>query len=187
MTQSLIQWNCRGLIKNLDDIYEILSERNPDIMCLQETHLNPKQTNFLRHYTVFRKDRDGCTHSSGGVAIVVKKSIACHLVNLQTNLEAVAIRAIIFGGLMTICSVYIRPEYNLVATEFESLVDQLPPPFILVGDFNAHHELWGSARSDARGRLLEKFLLSSGACLFNKNTRRTTAQHTTHTLLSTSQ
>lgn len=45
---------------------------------------------------------------------------------------------------------------------------QLPDPFLLVGDFNAHHPLWGCARTDSRGALIEKFLLSSGSCLFNR-------------------
>lgn len=169
-------------MKNLDDIYEILSEHKPDILCLQETHLNAKQTHFLTQYRVFRKDRDGCTHSSGGVALVVQKSIACHKISLQTNLEAVAMRAIVFDRLTTVCSLYIPPDHHLQANELESLVDELPYPFILMGDFNAHHQLWGSARVDARGRLLEKFLLSSGNCLFNK--KHPTYYNTTHNTYS---
>lgn len=165
-------------MKNLDDIYEILSEHKPEVICLQETHLNAKHTHFLTQYTVFRKDRDGCTHSSGGVALVVQKSIACHEISLQTNLEAVAMRAIIFNKLITVCSLYIPPDYHLQANDFETLVDQLPQPFILMGDFNAHHQLWGSARADTRGRLIEKFLLSSGNCLFNK--KQPTYYNTTH-------
>lgn len=168
MAESIIQWNCRGLIKNLDDIYEILTDYQPSVLCLQETHLNTQQTNFLRQYTVFRKDRAGCTHSSGGVALVAKRSVACKKINLQTNLEAVAMRAILFGRLTTLCSIYIPPDYHLTTTEFENLIDQLPAPYLLAGDMNAHHPLWGSARANPRGRLIEKFLLSSGACLFNK-------------------
>lgn len=167
-TENIIQWNCRGLLKNLDDVYEILHDRQPSIMCLQETHLNSKNTNFLNRYMVFRKDRVGCTHSSGGVAIIALKSLACHPISLNTVLEAVAIRTIIFNKLITVCSVYISPDFSLVSSDFEALVDQLPEPYILIGDLNAHNPLWGSSRTDARGRLIEKFLTSSGSCLFNK-------------------
>lgn len=139
-----------------------------------ETHLNSKQPNLLTQHTVFRKDRDGCTHSSGGVAIV-KKSIACHQVSVHTNLEAIAVISIIFGGLETVCSLYDPPDYHLGTPEFESLINQLQPPFILAGDCNAHHELWGSALADARGRVLEKVLLSSAPSFLTKNTPRITA------------
>lgn len=117
---------------------------------------------------VFRKDRVGCTHSSGGVAIIALKSLACHPISLNTVLEAVAIRTIIFNKLITVCSVYISPDFSLVSSDFEALVDQLPEPYILIGDLNAHNPLWGSSRTDTRGRLIEKFLTSSGSCLFNK-------------------
>lgn len=182
VTDNVVQWNCRGLLKNLDDIYELLSQHQISIMCLQETHLRTNQTNFLKNYSVFRKDRDGCMHPSGGVAIIVQKSVACQFLPLQTSLEAVAIRAIIFNKLVTVCSLYIPPDHGLSSMEFETLVDQLPEPYLLVGDCNAHHPLWGSARTDARGRLVEKFLLSSGACILNK--KDPTYYNTTHATYS---
>ena len=35
---------------------------------------------------------------------------------------------------------------------------QLPQPFIMLGDFNAHNILWGSDNTDARGRKVERFI-----------------------------
>lgn len=166
--ESIIQWNCRGLLNNLDDIYDILSNHKPKILCLQETHLCPSQTSFLTQYTIFRKDRLDYHHPSGGVAIIVQKSVACQHLQLQTSLEAVAVRAIIFDRLITVCSLYIPPDYRLSSVEFEDLTNELPEPYLITGDFNAHNPIWGSARADARGRLIEKFILSSGSCIFNK-------------------
>lgn len=51
-----------------------------------------------------------------------------------------------------------------------------------MGDFNAHSKLWGSEREDGRGRLTERFILSSGACIFNK--RKPTYYSTTHNTYS---
>lgn len=166
----------------MDDVYELLYKHQSSIVCLQETHLNPKQSNFLKQYTVFRKDRDAFAHSSGGVAIVTRKSIPSQSIRLLTSLEAVAVRVIIFGRLITICSLYIPPDHQLSTSEFESLVNELPEPFILVGDLNAHNKLWGSGRTDARGRLIEHFLVSSGACLFNK--KQPTYYNITHNTYS---
>lgn len=163
-----MQWNVRGLIHNLDDITELLCNHKPKVFCVQETHLNPKQFNFLRQFAIFRKDRDNANASSGGVAIIVDRSVACQQITLQTELEAVSIRGILFNRLITICSIYLPPNCQVSKTEFYSLINQLPEPYILAGDFNAHNSLWGDSRCDGRGRLIENFLVSSGACLFNK-------------------
>ena len=162
-----MQWNVRGLLRNLDDIQELLSEFNPKVLCVQETHLTSRQTNFLRQRLIFRKDREDAVASSGGVAIIADKSVACQHLKLQTALEAVAIRALICDKLITICSLYIPPHYHLQKRELESLIGELPEPFLVLGDYNAHSSLWGDSRCDARGRLIEQLLYSSGACLLN--------------------
>ena len=40
----------------------------------------------------------------------------------------------------------------------EHIQRQLPQPFIMLGDFNAHDILWGSDNTDARGRKVERFI-----------------------------
>ncbi|GFN87765.1 retrovirus-related pol polyprotein [Plakobranchus ocellatus] len=35
------------------------------------------------------------------------------------------------------------------------LFEQLPKPFLVLGDFNAHSPAWGDSRRDGRGRMLE--------------------------------
>ena len=167
MDTQILQWNVRGLLRNLDDIQELIHEHSPKVLCVQETHLKTKHTNFLRHHVIFRKDRDEATASSGGVAIIIDKSVACQGLHMQTSLEAVAVRAVILNKLITICSLYIPPHHQLHKHEFQSLMDQLPEPYIVLGDFNAHSPLWGDSRSDARGRLIENFIFSTDACLLN--------------------
>lgn len=168
MDTQILQWNVRGLLHNLDDIKELLYKFSPRVLCVQETHLNSSHKNFLRHYAIYRKDRDNALTSSGGVAIIVDKRVACRHLQLKTSLEAVAVRAVLFNKLITIASIYIPPNYTLLKTEFESLMCELPEPYMVVGDFNAHNTLWGDSRCDARGRLVESFLFSTGACLLNR-------------------
>lgn len=138
------------------------------MFCVQETHLKSTHVNFLNQYVVFRKDRNGGNFSSGGVAIIAQRSVACQHIVLQSSLEVVAVRAILFNRLISICSIYIAPDEPFNKTEFEKLIDQLPEPYVLIGDFNAHSLLWGDTKCDARGRAIENFLLASGACLLNK-------------------
>lgn len=60
---------------------------------------------------------------------------------LQKNLEAAVVRAIIFSELVTVCSLYIPPDHGLSSMDFETLIDQLSQPYLVVSDFNAHHPL----------------------------------------------
>ena len=55
----------------------------------------------------------------------------------------------------------------------QSLVDQLPVPLLLLGDFNAHNPLWGSQNLDNKGKVIEdldrndKALFSDGSMTFH--------------------
>lgn len=84
----------------------------------------------------------------------------------MTDLEAVAVQ-ICLDRIITVCSLYLPPSVVVEQRQFEHLCDQLPQPFLILGDFNAHHPLWGSATVDRRGKMLENVLLSRPLCLLN--------------------
>ena len=67
----------------------------------------------------------------------------------------------------TICSIYIPPTHKLQLKELEKLKDQLPNPFIILGDFNAHSPLWGSDSIGEKGKIVEDFLLKHNICFLN--------------------
>uniref|UniRef100_A0A6G5A0V7 Putative tick transposon n=1 Tax=Rhipicephalus microplus TaxID=6941 RepID=A0A6G5A0V7_RHIMP len=83
-------------------------------------------------------------------------------------LEVILIRAILFIRLVTVCSIYISLKYPLTKAELHNLINQLPEPYIIIKDCNAHKILWGDLRCDARGRLVENILTTSDLCLLNK-------------------
>lgn len=65
------------LLRNLDDVQELLHKHSPRVLSVQETHLKLKNTNFLRQYViVFRKDIDDAVAPSGG-GIILNRGIAC--------------------------------------------------------------------------------------------------------------
>lgn len=67
----------------------------------------------------------------------------------------------------TICNIYIPPGHQVTSEELRNLSDQLPRPFLLVGDFNGKHAAWGNNINDQRGRTIEQFLINSDVCLLN--------------------
>ena len=128
-----MQWNCRGLLRNIDDVNFFMDELRPIALSLQETHLNDFHTSILRRHQVFRKDRP-TSNSSGGVAVIVQSEVACSQSSLCTPLEAVAVR-LLLDRLITVVSIYIPPNVPLHIHDFHDLVTQLPQPFFPCGGF----------------------------------------------------
>ena len=49
----------------------------------------------------------------------------------------------------------------------EHLIDQLPLPIVLLGDFNAHCTKWGCAKNDSKGKTISDLLLQRNVTLLN--------------------
>ncbi|XP_044582995.1 uncharacterized protein LOC123264014 [Cotesia glomerata] len=98
--------------------------------------------------------------ASGGVAIFVKSHSIPEEVQLITDLEAVAVR-IKYPANITLCNIYIPNSKALEIEELSRIAKQLPKPFILLGDFNCHHEFWGSDFQDPRGIQIANWLDSN--------------------------
>lgn len=162
----LVHWNCRGLLNNLHDVKGIFATHSPVAVCIQETNLGAKHKNVLKNYQVFRRDREQASRLSGGVAIIIQNGIAAREHKLNTRLEAVAATLLAFKTI-TVCCVYLEPHLTITLQDLENLRNQLPEPFLLVGDFNAHSSFWGSEKTDARGQILEDFILCNNVCLLN--------------------
>uniref|UniRef100_A0A1L8D886 Endonuclease/exonuclease/phosphatase domain-containing protein n=1 Tax=Nyssomyia neivai TaxID=330878 RepID=A0A1L8D886_9DIPT len=72
---------------------------------------------------------------------MVDKLISSEEIELNTDLQAVAVQ-ILYPLKLTICNIYIPPRDSLQISSLNSLIQQLPSPFILIGDFNGHNPLW---------------------------------------------
>jgi hypothetical protein len=91
-------------------------------------------------------------------------------VPLHTTLQAVAVRITLGALPFTICNIYLPPIFPISDADLVRLISQLPTPFVLLGDFNAKHVVWGSDLNDDRGALIHDLssrfnlsLLNSGA------------------------
>ena len=164
---AILQWNCRGFSSNRSDIDLLISRYGPEVLCLQETLLHHPChpiTGFCHYDLLASLDDRGRPH--GGVAILVKTNIPHKEVQLTTSLKAIAIR-VTLQKTITICSLYISPSSTVNTNDLNDLVQQLPSPFIILGDFNAHNPLWGGDTLDRRGRVIEKFISDHELCLWN--------------------
>jgi ribonuclease HI len=167
--QHIIQWNCRGLRANFDEIQILIQNFQPLVFSLQETLISHNNTINFRQYTHFLKNPiPNDTRPSGGVSLLIRKNIPHSQIKLNTNIQAVAATISLYRTI-TVCSIYLPPHSALNIAELEDLYRQLPSPVLLMGDFNAHSPVWGSGRLDAKGRLIENFIANENLCILNKN------------------
>ena len=161
MNNAILQWNCRSIKANLEELNLLLNERKPVAVCLQETYLKDSDTFTLKYHSCYFKHFSGNDKASGGVAVIVNNSI-----KLDTTLQAVAV-SISVNKTITLCSVYLPPSSPVDIKKVEHLINQLPKPFILMGDFNSHHTLWGCIDTNDKGRIIEDFITDHDLVLLN--------------------
>ena len=162
----IIQWNCRGLKRKFDEIKLLLSQHKSSVICLQETFLKRDDTITLKGFNVYNHIHSECQRSSGGTSIFVKSSCPQRHIDLSTELQAAAV-SVTLDKEITICSVYIPPSFSLTSEHLNSLIQQLPTPYLLLGDFNGHNILWGSKENNSRGELIENIITNNDICLMN--------------------
>jgi hypothetical protein len=120
----------------------------------------------LSPYDMYNCYAKGDERACAGASVLIRQGTLHSVVSLQTNIQAVAVRITIHIAL-TLCSIYVPPSSSPSAADFQALLDQLPQPFLLVGDFNAHNPLWGSTNFNNRGKVLEDVIAHNNLCVFN--------------------
>ena len=150
MTQ-LVQWNIRGVRGNYEELVLLCNQHNPSVIALQETLIQDDKPFTFSNFSSLRR------HTSRGVALLIKKNILFSEIHLNTTLEAVAARISLLKP-VTVCSIYLSPSIPITIQQLSDLMDQLPKPVLILGDFNSHSPLWGDDVLDSRGKIIEDFI-----------------------------
>lgn len=103
-----------------------------------------------------------------GLATLIRNDIPHQKLNLRTRLQASAFRI----GLLkqyTLCNIYISPGTPILLNDISSLIDELPTPALLCGDYNCRHQIWDDEMmgGDARSGAVEAALLSTSMTVLN--------------------
>ena len=89
--KTIIQWNCRGLRANYNEILILMSLFSPSVICLQETFLKQSDNISFRDFNMFNYGRykvrkepspaKRCEKSGKGAkrAVLWKKNRLCHI------------------------------------------------------------------------------------------------------------
>ena len=139
----IIQWNCRGLRSNYNEILLLLSLLSPSVFCLQEFFLKTDDQLNIRDFNTYNNIYSEGQRPSGGSSILVHFSCPQREIKLVTNLQAVAV-SVTLDKEIPICSVYIPSNFHLETEHLDTLLKQLPSPYILVGDCPPWFNYWFS-------------------------------------------
>ena len=164
-----MQWNCRGYYSNYSSFKVLLNRRNPAVVALQETKQRATQRNLLcpRAYVPITKPFTGGEIASGGVGLLINRDLIQAEIELNTQLQAVAARITLHGKPMSIISLYLHPDSNPTLGELNNLLNQVPPPCLILGDLNAHNPIWGGTTRDRKGALIEELTRVNNLVIFN--------------------
>ena len=163
---NIIQWNCQGVRSKKDKLLDLVENYKPDVLALQETKLWKDCKFELTGHSCVRKDGHYNRTPHGGVEMYIHQSVPVRLIPLRTELQAIVAQINIWQT-ATICNIYISDSHNFSIELLQEVVDQLPEPYIIMGDFNGHNMLWGSANTYMRGRVIEELANNNNCHILN--------------------
>ena len=109
---------------------------------------------------------DSMGNAHGGAAILTRNKIPTIHITLQTTLQAVAVR-IFTDRLLTVCCLYLPPNEPVSRRQMDILIGQLPEPFLLMGDLNARHRMWGDTTENEKGKMIFDLISETSIDLLN--------------------
>ena len=95
MKNTIIEWNCRGLRANYDELQLLLNDYDPAVVCLQETYLKEPNHVTFRNYNLFNTFAVGDGRGN---------KCPSNQIHLKTNLQIVVVSVTLHQHLLNIYS-----------------------------------------------------------------------------------
>ena len=160
-----MQWNIRSINVHRHDLLILIKEKNPICICLNETFLENTKGFVIKGYTTYHT---GSINQQGNL-ILVRKDIPFTPCTLRSSMNVLAVQ-IKLDQLLTICSIYLKPNMPIDQGKLNELISQLPQPFLLLGDFNARNTFWHDTKSNPRGNCVLDIILDWQLHILDDNT-----------------
>ena len=152
-----LQINIGRSVAAHDLMMAVAKREGMDVLILSEPNLRKVRTD-TRWYTDTRGD---------AAILIHNKNLNVSQVTREEGMVGVQTEERLF------CSCYISP--NCPLQEFEAFVERLElftagkkgAKVLIGGDFNAKAEMWGSAYTNSRGRLMAEWILGNELVLLN--------------------
>ncbi|XP_018300274.1 uncharacterized protein [Mycetomoellerius zeteki] len=152
----LLYWNCREALGKKAEVDKMAESY--DIIFLAETCAGEDRDFCVHGFDCVRTD----ANSSGkrGMLVLIRNPITYAIIDLisylDCSIEALAISLSLNNSHLVLVGAYSHPNLLAPRAALSNLISFVGSydPAILMGDFNAHHPLWGAVRSNTAGRIL---------------------------------
>ena len=118
-----------------------MTHLQPAIVCLQETFLKTND-DIIKNHQSYNHINNTNQRALGGVSILIRNHIPQSKINLNTQLQAIAVKVTLYRTI-NICSLYIPAHDAINENELNNILQQLPTPVILLSGFNSHNNMLG--------------------------------------------
>lgn len=155
----LVNWNADGIKIKRATTIDFLQRHNIDVACISETHLIPVENFKIPGYNIIRNDRNA-PFASGGVLILVKKSLKYHEIILPQliNLEATAVNLTMRNNKkIKIIAAYQPPSKRIMEEDITTIFRENTPT-LLLGDLNSKNTVWECRATNPNGQRLQKII-----------------------------
>ena len=164
---TLIQWNCCGYRTRYGDLRNIIHQYQPVCILLQETMLGVTTPTPPQGYSIETYSPSVNPIPGTGLAMLVRRDAGYQRLALNSPLQTMALRLNIGPTLITVCNIYVSPREQLDYQDVSDLMDELPRPFLVGGDVNGTHTLWGNGNCNQKGLTIERLLINTDIFLLN--------------------
>lgn len=146
----------------------LLKEENPVAICLQETMCKDERQSKINGYQTVHKKRNAGARAAGGVLIGINNEFTFQEIDITTTDNIEAIAAYIEPPVnLNLVNIYIPPDKKIDKKDLQEVIDQVNKPLIIMGDFNAHNQLWGATKTTTRGKIIEEILNDNNLNVMN--------------------
>ena len=167
--ERVIQWNLQGMGSAKEDLVKLINVYKPAAIAVQETHYGADFMSKIKGYAGICKQGHFNQRFHGGVALYIHNSCHYREITITTNYQIVAAQINIAPRkTITVASVYIPGRVEIREEEIRKIIEELPKPVIIAGDFNAHNKDWGNRCTDLRGRALAEVATTLGINIINE-------------------
>lgn len=161
---SIIQWNARGLRSRIADFRQFVHVNRFPIIVICE----PNLTHPIR-LSGYESITPSNNNGNSKVVVFIRRELTYVIQPVQPHDDnqyvclTVKNRKLTF----TLVGAYLSPSSPFDTKRLEDIIKASPGPWIITGDFNAHHTIWGSSKVNATGRRLASFFSNHDLLLLN--------------------
>ena len=161
----IIQWNLNGIKSRIGvgELQRLITNYNPICLCLQ--HIGEQDTN-IKNYKLVSQSIKNTTEL--GTAIYVRNDITVDHIAVQTSefQYSATVLQLSATNKFTLCNIYNQPIFNYNFENLKNILNNLPRPYLLLGDFNVHSPLWEEdcITADVPGKKVELILCYKVFC-----------------------